>query len=189
MTRLSPAEARAVGADGDAGPPPLDRGRPPLRRRAGPTATRAEMAGALLHDVGKIEAGLGTFGRVAATVVGPRTRRFRLYHDHEAIGAGLAAGGRRRPGDRRPDRAARGPAAADLARRRRRLTLTVRSSVGRIRPMLTDGTRSGGAGGRAEVVDGRRAAPSTRVRPPRSPAMPSVGDEHERRRAGRRRAR
>ncbi len=26
-----------------------------------------------------------------ATVVGPRTRRFRLYHDHEALGARLAA--------------------------------------------------------------------------------------------------
>jgi hypothetical protein len=58
------------------------------RRR--PAATASEMAGALLHDVGKVEAGLGTFGRVAATVVGPRGRRFRLYHDHEAIGARLA---------------------------------------------------------------------------------------------------
>lgn len=60
-----------------------------------PGASRAEIAGALLHDVGKIECGLGTFGRVAATLLGPRTRRFRIYHDHEAIGAGLvaAAGG------------------------------------------------------------------------------------------------
>jgi hypothetical protein len=48
------------------------------------------MAGALLHDAGKVEAGLGTFGRVVATVVGPRTARFRSYHDHEAIGARLA---------------------------------------------------------------------------------------------------
>lgn len=61
------------------------------RRFAGerPGATRAEIAGALLHDVGKIECGLGTFGRVAATLLGPRTERFRLYHDHEAIGASL----------------------------------------------------------------------------------------------------
>jgi hypothetical protein len=50
-------------------------------------ATRDEMAGALLHDVGKVESRLGTWGRVVATVVGPRTRRFRTYHDHEAIGA------------------------------------------------------------------------------------------------------
>ena len=57
-----------------------------------PAATTAEVAGALLHDVGKIEAGLGTFGRVAATIIGPRTARFRRYHDHEAIGARLAAG-------------------------------------------------------------------------------------------------
>jgi hypothetical protein len=56
-----------------------------------PEATRAEMAGALLHDVGKLDSGLGTFARVAATLVGPRTERFRAYHDHEAIGARLAA--------------------------------------------------------------------------------------------------
>jgi hypothetical protein len=58
---------------------------------ARPGATRAEIAGALLHDVGKIECGLGTFGRVAATVVGVRTARFRCYHDHERIGSELAA--------------------------------------------------------------------------------------------------
>jgi hypothetical protein len=58
-------------------------------RRAG--ATRAEIAGALLHDVGKIRCELGTFGRVAATLVGPRTARFRAYHDHEELGAELAA--------------------------------------------------------------------------------------------------
>jgi hypothetical protein len=57
---------------------------------ARPQATRAETAGALLHDVGKIECGLGTWGRVAATMVGRRGRRFTLYHDHEQIGAGLA---------------------------------------------------------------------------------------------------
>ena len=57
---------------------------------ARPDATRAEIAGALLHDVGKIECGLGTWGRVVASVVGPRTERFRLYHDHEHIGAVLA---------------------------------------------------------------------------------------------------
>ena len=58
------------------------------RRRPG--ATRAEIAGALLHDVGKIQCRLGTFGRVAATLAGPRTERFRLYHAHEEIGADLA---------------------------------------------------------------------------------------------------
>ena len=55
-----------------------------------PHATRAEIAGAILHDVGKIECGLGTFGRVLATVVGPRTRSFSAYHDHEDIGAAMA---------------------------------------------------------------------------------------------------
>lgn len=56
-----------------------------------PDATRAEVAGAILHDVGKIRCGLGTFGRVAATLVGPVTESFRSYHDHERIGAEMAA--------------------------------------------------------------------------------------------------
>ena len=59
-----------------------------------PDASRAEIAGALLHDVGKVASGLGTFGRVVATVVGPRTARLRTYHDHERLGAdALAAAG------------------------------------------------------------------------------------------------
>ena len=53
--------------------------------------SRDELAGALLHDVGKVNAGLGTMARVAATIVGPRTARFRRYHDHERIGAALLA--------------------------------------------------------------------------------------------------
>jgi putative nucleotidyltransferase with HDIG domain len=51
------------------------------------TWTRDEMAGALLHDIGKLDSVLGTTGRVVATIVGPRTARFRRYHDHERIGA------------------------------------------------------------------------------------------------------
>ena len=54
-------------------------------------ATNAEIAGAILHDVGKVECGLGTFGRVAGTIVGPRGRRFTAYHDHEILGAEMAA--------------------------------------------------------------------------------------------------
>jgi putative nucleotidyltransferase with HDIG domain len=56
-----------------------------------PDATRAEIAGAILHDVGKIECRLGTFGRVVATLVGPVNESFRAYHDHEEIGARMAA--------------------------------------------------------------------------------------------------
>ena len=52
-----------------------------------PTASQSEISGALLHDVGKSVARLGTFARVIATLVGPRTDRFRQYHDHESIGA------------------------------------------------------------------------------------------------------
>ncbi len=58
---------------------------------ARPEASRAEIAGALLHDVGKIECELGTWGRVVASIVGARTERFRIYHDHEHIGSLLAA--------------------------------------------------------------------------------------------------
>jgi hypothetical protein len=56
-----------------------------------PQATRELVAGALLHDVGKIECGLGTFSRVAATLIGPRGERFTAYHEHEEIGARMAA--------------------------------------------------------------------------------------------------
>ncbi len=56
-----------------------------------PFASRPEIAGALLHDVGKIDCSLGTFGRVTATLVGPHlSDRFRSYHDHEMIGALMA---------------------------------------------------------------------------------------------------
>ena len=54
--------------------------------------TRDEIAGALLHDIGKLDSDLGTASRVVATVVGPRTARFRRYHDHERIGAEMLAG-------------------------------------------------------------------------------------------------
>jgi hypothetical protein len=54
-----------------------------------PSAAQPEIAGALLHDVGKQVAGLGTIGRVVATVVGPRGARFRDYHAHERLGAEL----------------------------------------------------------------------------------------------------
>ena len=57
--------------------------------RANPHAERDEMAAALLHDIGKIHGQLSTLMRVAAKVVGPRTRKFKLYHDHEEIGADM----------------------------------------------------------------------------------------------------
>ena len=54
-----------------------------------PTASQSEISGALLHDVGKSVARLGNFARVIATLVGPRTSRFRQYHDHESLGAAM----------------------------------------------------------------------------------------------------
>jgi len=60
-------------------------------------ATRPVLAAALLHDVGKTDSGLGTFGRVAATLVGrvlgpsrtsPSSRVGR-YLRHDELGAAL----------------------------------------------------------------------------------------------------
>lgn len=47
------------------------------------------MRAALLHDIGKIAVDLSTTQRVIATFLGPRTQRFRTYHDHEKIGLDL----------------------------------------------------------------------------------------------------
>ena len=53
--------------------------------------SRDEIAGALLHDIGKLESNLGTVRRTVATIVGARTQRFRRYHDHESLGAEMLA--------------------------------------------------------------------------------------------------
>jgi predicted HD phosphohydrolase len=52
-------------------------------------AGRDDVAAALLHDIGKLDSDLGVGMRIAATLVGPRTQRFRRYHDHERIGADM----------------------------------------------------------------------------------------------------
>ena len=72
--------------------------------RLGNEATRPVLAAALLHDIGKIDADLGTWGRVVATLsakVAGRdtarlwikssgfTRRVGLYVEHPAIGADM----------------------------------------------------------------------------------------------------
>ena len=54
-----------------------------------PDAQRDHVAAALLHDVGKVESDLGIAMRVIATLIGPRTKRLRAYHDHETIGLAL----------------------------------------------------------------------------------------------------
>jgi hypothetical protein len=56
-----------------------------------PDANQEEIAGVLLHDIGKIKSQLNTLERVVATLIGPRSMRFRLYHDHERIGVELLA--------------------------------------------------------------------------------------------------
>ncbi len=55
---------------------------------------RPVLAAALLHDVGKVSSGLGTFARVYATVIGRVARRsargrVATYLAHPSIGAGL----------------------------------------------------------------------------------------------------
>ena len=56
-----------------------------LRSEAG----RDEIAAALLHDIGKIVADIGTTKRVLATIFGPRTERWRKYLAHEELGLDL----------------------------------------------------------------------------------------------------
>ncbi len=65
-----------------------------VEKALGAATTRPVMAAALLHDVGKVEAGLGTMGRVAATVLGRSegTGRMATYLRHDRIGAGLLEG-------------------------------------------------------------------------------------------------
>lgn len=62
-----------------------------FQRSLGGSVRREWMAAALLHDVGKSVCGLGTTGRVLATLFPVRRGdgRFAQYHRHEAIGASL----------------------------------------------------------------------------------------------------
>lgn len=77
-----------------------------VERALGDEAGRPVLAAALLHDVGKVESRLGTFGRVIATlsakIAGREmarewqrrrgfTRRVGLYLRHDVIGADLLA--------------------------------------------------------------------------------------------------
>ena len=72
----------------------------------GINVTTPVLAAALLHDVGKVTAGLGTYGRVVATLAGAAagrsmadawtegkgfTRRVGLYLRHGALGADMLA--------------------------------------------------------------------------------------------------
>jgi hypothetical protein len=95
-SRLTDAEWRSW----EAQPAPDQRHTVMVARRfadAVPDAPRAAVAGALLHDIGKLEAGLGTFARVGATLLGAiggaRVRsgdgRIARYLDHEARGAAM----------------------------------------------------------------------------------------------------
>lgn len=75
-----------------------------VERSLGHEATRPVLAASLLHDIGKTESGLGTYGRVVATLsakvaghgMADRwqrgrgfTRRVGLYLNHPAIGGDL----------------------------------------------------------------------------------------------------
>lgn len=77
-----------------------------VERALGGDATTPVIAAALLHDIGKLASGLGTWARVVATVVGGATgaqrarawaegagpaRRIGLYLRHAAIGAEMLA--------------------------------------------------------------------------------------------------
>jgi hypothetical protein len=77
-----------------------------VERALGADATRPVLAAALLHDVGKVAAGLGTYGRVVATLAGAAagpgaagqwsrargfTRRVGLYLRHAELGGDMLA--------------------------------------------------------------------------------------------------
>ena len=77
-----------------------------VERALGAEAERPVLAAALLHDVGKVASGLGTVGRVLATMVGLGggralagewskaggiTRRVGLYLRHDEVGADMLA--------------------------------------------------------------------------------------------------
>ena len=77
-----------------------------VERALGAEATPPVVAAALLHDVGKVAAGLGTYGRVVATVAGAAagrsmaqawtqgrgfTRRVGLYLRHDELGGDMLA--------------------------------------------------------------------------------------------------
>jgi hypothetical protein len=77
-----------------------------VEQTLGAGATPPVLAAALLHDVGKVSAGLGTYGRVVATVAGAATgrtmaetwtqgrgftRRVGLYLRHPEVGADMLA--------------------------------------------------------------------------------------------------
>ncbi len=67
--------------------------------RVGTDQESEVLAAALLHDVGKVEAALGTFGRVLATVIGlgRATGRLATYLRHDSIGAALLSDAGARP--------------------------------------------------------------------------------------------
>lgn len=77
-----------------------------IRLLGGPPQARAVVAAALLHDVGKVESGLGTFSRVGVTLAamgagrqrlvewsgaGGRWARVGSYLTHDQVGAALLA--------------------------------------------------------------------------------------------------
>jgi len=77
-----------------------------VERQLGHEASKPVLAAALLHDVGKVSAGLGTYGRVVATLAGAAagrsmaqawtegkgfTRKVGLYLRHPELGADMLA--------------------------------------------------------------------------------------------------
>ena len=103
-------------------PAPRDRREPGASASVGRRRRVPEMAGALLHDVGK----LARRSRYVRTCRRHRRRaahrRFRRYHDHEAIGADMAAPGRLRSRHRRARPRCRPGRRRPPGRRRQHLT-------------------------------------------------------------------
>jgi hypothetical protein len=97
LAHLSPAERSLF--DAMSGPDrrhAIGVARDAVRLAGGEPVPDAFVAAALLHDVGKIESGLGTFGRVLATVAAVVLGRERLA----SFDAGAGGAGRRLRGPR-----------------------------------------------------------------------------------------
>ena len=149
---LAPRGVRALPPAAEPRPPPHASASPAACRRSSPAPTTPTtprwLAAALLHDVGKLDADLGVYGRVVATVPAPPpapacadawsersgfTRRVGLYLRHPELG-----GDRIRAG-RRPDEAARWAGAHhDSGRACDRLGIPRASSPPSTRPTTTD---------------------------------------------------
>ena len=153
--------------------PPQRRGGAPGRAQPGPRGHPPVLAAALLHDVGKNECGLGTYGRVIATVSGAAigrdadtirawtrtrgfTRRVGLYLQHPKLGGDLLGMAGSDPRHRSLDPRAPPP--------RGRVDRSPSPPAAALQATPTTICSAAGSGGRVEEADGLAGAGEGRGR-------------------------